>query len=293
MNSTSIDNIQDIRAIDDRTDLRIGRILHDAGKITIKDVEHILILQKDQNLRFGEAAKQLGLVTDADIQQALSQQFDYPCFPFGDGHFSNELIAAYMPFSPQVEALRALRSQLMLRWFSSDNKSIAIVGTSKGDGTSYITANLAVVFSQLGERTLLIDANLRRPRQHEIFQLPNREGITDFISGRNSMGVVQKVPDFLDLSILGAGTIPPNPQELLGRPAFNAILREVSSQFDVILVDTAPSPVTADAQIVAAKCGGALIIIRPNHTCLADSLAAKEMITSAGAEIVGAVVNQF
>lgn len=293
MSSPPVNNIQDFRTVSTRVDRRIGRILHDAGKITLKDVERILTMQKEQNLRFGEAAKQLGLITDVDIQQVLSQQFDYPCLSPGEGHFSNELIAAYMPFGPQVEALRALRSQLMLRWFSSDNKSIAIVGTCKGDGTSYVAANLAVVFSQLGERTLLIDANLRRPRQHEIFNLNNREGLTDLISGKISTSVVEKVPGFLDLSILGAGTIPPNPQELLGRPAFAHILEDFSGQFDVILIDTAPSPVTADAQTVAARCSGALMVVRLNHSRLADCATLREMITSAGAEMVGAVLNQF
>lgn len=293
MNSPPVNNVQEFKTAGPRLDRRIGKILLDARKITLEDVERILHVQKEQNIRFGDAAKQLGLITDGDIQQILSQQFDYPYMAAGQGPFGDELIAAYMPFSPAVEALRSVRSQLMLRWFDADHRSLAVVGTENGTGTSYVAANLAVVFSQLGERTLLIDANLRAPRQQDIFQLSAREGLTDVISGRVNTEVVEKVAGFYDLSVLGAGTVPPNPLELLARPAFDNVLGELAGQFDVILIDTAPGAVTVDAQPIAAKCGGALMVVRPNHTRLSDATALREMIMSAGATVIGAVVNRF
>ena len=142
----------------------VGKLLLEAGKLNAADAERVLHLQQKENLRFGEAAIKLGLINETDLHHALANQFDYAYLTPGDGHFSPDLVAAYQPFSLQVERLRALRGQLMLRWFSIGHKALAITGIHPGDGASYLAANLAVVFSQLGERTLLIDADLRRPR---------------------------------------------------------------------------------------------------------------------------------
>ena len=145
----------------------IGVILIDSGRLSADNAERILRLQKEQGKRFGDAAIELGLLTEDDIRFALSSQFDYPYLPLGDSSLSHELVAAYKPFSPVVEQLRALRSQLMLRWFdaAAQRKSLAIVSPGAGEGRSFIAANLAIVFSQQGQRTLLIDANLRTARR--------------------------------------------------------------------------------------------------------------------------------
>ncbi|MDQ6680114.1 MAG: chain length determinant protein tyrosine kinase EpsG, partial [Pseudomonadota bacterium] len=161
----------------------LGGILIDSGQLTVEDAERVLALQKEQNLRFGAAAVQLGLLTEADIQYALSRQFAYAYLRKGPGDkkpVSDELVAAYQPFSPRVEQLRAIRSQLMLRWFdkAESRQVLTVVGASRYDGRSYLAANLAVVFSQLGERTLLVDADLRSPRQHELFHLENKVGFS-------------------------------------------------------------------------------------------------------------------
>lgn len=271
----------------------IGRLLLDMGKLTPEDAERVLRLQKEQGLRFGDAAQKLGLITEADIRQVLSMQFDYPYLQPGQGSFDPELVAAYQPFSPQVEALRALRSQLMLRWFSEGYKSLALVSANSGEGCSHLAANLAVVFSQLGEHTLLVDANLREPRQHKIFNLSESRGLSDILAGRADMSVVTRVESFVDLSVLGAGTIPPNPQELLGRASFTEFMNQAIGNYDIIIVDTAPASHTSDAQSTAARCGGALLVSRLNHTRLSELAHVREQITVTGARVVGAVVNDF
>lgn len=271
----------------------IGRLLLDMGKIKPEDAERILRLQKDEGLRFGDAAQKLGLVDENDIRQALSLQFDYPYLQPGQGNFDPELVAAYQPFSAQVEGLRALRSQLMLRWFSEGYKALALVSANAGEGCSHLAANLAVVFSQLGEHTLLVDANLREPRQHKIFNLSESRGLSDILAGRADMGVITRVESFVDLSVLGAGTIPPNPQELLGRASFTDFMNQAIGSYDVIIVDTAPAAYTSDAQSTTARCGGALLVSRLNHTKLADLGLVRDQIAVTGARVVGAVVNEF
>lgn len=271
----------------------IGRLLLHLGKITPADAENILLAQQKQGLRFGDAAIKLGLITEADIRQVLALQFDYPYLQAGQGNFSTKLVAAYQPFTQQVEALRALRSQLMMRWFSEGYKSMAIVSASAEEGCSYLAANLAIVFSQLGEKTLLVDANLRTPSQHSIFKLKENRGLSDILGGRASLDIATKVESFVDLSVLGAGTLPPNPQELLSRATFTDFMNQAIAQYDVVLVDTTPAANTADAQATVARCGGALLVSKLNHTRIADLAAMRDQISLTGAQVVGAVINDF
>lgn len=275
------------------SDSSIGRLLLQLGKITSADVDKIVKTQQEKGMRFGDAALKLRMITEADIRQVLSMQFNYPYLHAGQGHYSEELVAAYQPFSPQVEALRTLRSQVMMRWISEGHKSLAIVSVHASEGSSYLAANLAIVFSQLGERTLLVDANLRNPRQHTIFNLKEKRGLSDILAGRADLSAIAKVESFVDLSVLGAGTIPPNPQELLNRAAFPDFMNHVTGQYDVVLVDTTPASLASDAQPTIARCGGAILVSRLNHTRLADVAEARDQITATGASLVGAVINNF
>ena len=193
---------------------------------------------------------------------------NYPYLQAGQGNYSDELVAAYQPFSRQVEALRALRSQLMMRWFNESNKALAIVTANAGEGGSYLAANLAVMFSQLGERTLLVDANMRDPRQHTIFNLKVNRGLSDIIARRSGLDAVNQVEFFEDLSVVTAGTIPPNPQELLNRASFTHFMNQAASQYDVVLVDTPPAITSADAQATVAQCGGALLCLLYTSRCV-------------------------
>ncbi len=271
----------------------IGRLLLQLGKITPADSDKIVHAQQELGLRFGDAAIRLGLITEADIRQVLALQFDYPYLQPGEGGFSPELVAAYEPFTQQVEALRALRGQLMLRWFAEGFKSLSIVSAFAGEGSSHLAANLAVVFSQLGEHTLLVDANLRKPRQHQIFNLQESRGLSDILAGRADISVATRVTSFVDLSVLGAGTIPPNPQELLSRSSFTDFMAQAVGIYDIVLVDTTPATLTAAAQATVARCGGALLVSRLNHTRLSNLAEARDQITVTGARVVGAVINDF
>jgi protein-tyrosine kinase len=270
----------------------IGDLLLDAGKISASDVERIIALQKQKGMRFGDAAKALGLINDDDIQKALSHQFDFPFLAASEENFSRELIAAYQPLCAQVEALRAMRGQLMLRWFIDVHKTLALVSLSRNDGRSYMAANLAIVFSQLGERTLLIDADLRHPRQHALFKIQGDYGLSDVLARRVDLTVVTRTTAFRDLSVLPAGTVPPNPGELISRGLKNC-LQELQIQFDVILIDTPSTEQGMDAQIIASLCGGALLVVRQDKTKLNDLQLLKEALQGTGSQCLGAVLTDF
>lgn len=278
-----------------RGDRSIGAILIDAGRLKIEDAERILRLQKEQDLRFGAAAIQLGLLSQADIDLALSSQFDYPYLLRGQSAVSEEIIAAYDPFTPQVEALRALRSQLMLRWFDVDpsRKALAVVSAERREGRSFLAANLAVAFSQLGEHTLLIDADMRNPFQHRFFGLDNRGGLSAVLSGRGGPDSIQRIPALRDLSVLTAGAQPPNPSELLARPLLAQLLHESAREFDVILLDTPAGADTADAQTITMRAGGALIVVRKNTSRFWRVRGIADHAVQTSATIVGTVLNDF
>lgn len=272
----------------------LGAILVDSGRLNLADVERILRVQKEQGLRFGDAALKLKLVNEQDIQHALSKQFSYSYLRPREGGFSNDLVAAYTPFSPQVEALRALRSQLMLRWFSEGHKALTIASPHAQEGRSYLTANLAVIFSQLGERTLLIDANLRNPRQHSIFNLPRGTGLTSVLSGRSAaQDVIARIPSFSDLSVLAGGPVPPNPLELLGRPEFSRLLTDSGQHYDVILIDTPAGAIYSDAMTIASRAGGALIVTRKNHSRFAAVKSLSGQLGASGVHVMGSVLNSY
>lgn len=272
---------------------RIGGILIDLGKITPEDAEKVLRLQKEKGLQFGDAAIQLGLISDADLHQVLATQYDYAYITTQDSRLSQELVAAYQPFSQQVEMLRAIRSQLMLRWFDEQRRRLAIVSPSRGEGRSYMAANLAIVFSQLGERTLLLDADMRNPRQHKLFGLDPANGLSTLLSGRTSDPVLNRISGLVDLSVMTAGPTPPNPQELAARPSFTKLLGDLAQQFDVILIDTPPGEISADAQAIAVRAGGALLLARQNHTRLRTLAALGAAVQSTGGEVVGSVLARF
>jgi len=269
----------------------VGQILVDTGKLSLADVERVLEQQRKSGGRFGDAAVMLKLVSPDELQHALARQFNYPYLRRGEGQLSAELIAAFNPYDRCVEALRMLRSQLMLRWFEVGNKSLAFVSSGGGAGRSFLVANLAVVYSQLGQRTLLIDADLRNGRQDALFKLEDDRGLATVLAGRSAEGAIRPLPQFLNLSVLPAGPKPPNPVELLSGPAFRALLEEVRDKYDVILLDTPDAGTSADAQTIAARAGGAVLVARQDVTPLQALHELEGNLLSVGAAVIGVVLN--
>jgi chain length determinant protein tyrosine kinase EpsG len=278
-----------------RNDLRIGTLLAAQGKLDRAAIEQVVKFQQARGLRFGEAALRLHLITPEDLRAALAKQYDYPYLPLNDDGFGADLAASRDARHPQAEQLRALRTQLLIRWnqLGREPRALAIVSPGSGEGRSYVSANLAVLFAQLGLRTLLIDADMRAPRQFEIFNIPDRIGLSAVLSGRASREAAVPVPAFGPLAVLPAGARPPNPQELLLRPALGAFLDLANSEYDVILLDTPPARDNADAQSVAFSAGSVLVLARTNQTRQDDAAGLVRELGDAGAVVVGTVLNSF
>jgi capsular exopolysaccharide synthesis family protein len=188
-----------------------------------------------------------------------------------------------------------LRSQITMRLFGEGEprRALAVISSDSGDGKTYCAANLAASLAQLGGRTLLVDADMRNPRVHEAFKLENRSGLSGILSGRADSHVIQQVKGVPSLFVLPVGTTPPNPLELVERPAFGLLMRELASKFDHVVVDTPAAVLGADCAVIAARCGAAVVIARKNASRLGHL---QDLVASFGGSAVklaGVVVNEF
>lgn len=277
-------------------DKRIGEILVDLRKLRKDEVERILGYQRGKALYFGDAAIQLALVEPDDIFQALACQFDYP-YVQGKKTFSEGLVTVYDPPGEQAEIFRSIRSQLLIRWLGPMQKTLAIVSPDRNEGRSYVAANLAVVFSQMGRSTLLIDADLRAPKQHIIFDFTCRIGLSTMLTGRIRREDLERIsnpiPYFRNLSVLGGGAVPPNSVELLSIGTFPLMLEELKKYFDVIIIDTPPAKHHSDLLPIASAAGSALMVVRRHYTKLADVKNLESTLKETDVNVAGSVLNQF
>ncbi len=271
----------------------IGSILVEQGRLTIAEVEEIEAFAKSQGIRFGDAALRLQRLNQVDIDLAIAQQFNYPILPRGaPGGVANEVIAAYQPQSPSLEPLRDLRSQLILRWFNgATRKVLAITSPGRREGRSWIAANLATMFAQLGERTLLIDGDMRHPRQHELFNIDNSVGLSALLTGRAGREIVHRVHPQLRLFVLASGILPPNPQELLEREVFDVVLNHFADQFTLVIIDTPAASEYADANILAAHAGAAIAVARRKHTRQVAFDQNLQNLSQTGVKLIGTVIS--
>lgn len=278
-----------------RPDNRIGTILRAHHTLDSGDIERIVEMQDSKGLRFGEAAVRLGLITVRDLRRALAQQYDLPHLLPENDRSDSELVVAFDPFNRCAEQMRALRTQLMIQWSTErpGSRTLAIVSPERRDGRSYVAANLAVAFAQLGSRTLLVDADLRRPRQQRVFGVPDSVGLSSVLTQRAGRDAIVPIREFGQLSLLPAGAPPPNPAELLSGQAFHRLIEELKEEFDVILFDTSAAGSCSDAQTVAFRAGSAMLLARKDRTRLADTTRLVRQLELAGSQLVGTVCNAY
>ncbi len=283
---------EDGTAVADRS---IGSIIAETRHLTAEQVEKVLHYQREKGIRFGEAAIALGYASTDDVLFALSQQFHYPYAAEDQRKANPELVALNQPFGVQAESFRAIRSQIMMRLFNEgqDRRAIAVVSPESGDGKTFFSANLAVTLAQLGGRTLLVDADMRGPRQHQVFGLSNNAGLSGILSGRAESKVIQQVPGVPSLFVLPVGITPPNPLELVERPAFGLLIRELLSKFDHVVVDTPAAKYGSDCAVIAARCGAALVVARQNKSSVNNLEELVSNLAETPATLAGVIFNEF
>jgi protein-tyrosine kinase len=271
----------------------IGAVLLEAGLLTQDQVERVLEHAAQKRMPFGEAAVALGLLSRSQLEQALGYQFDYPVVVGNTAvALSREVVVAFDAHDPVIDDLREVRNEIQLRWLngSSGRRAIAILSSQSGDGRSFVASNLAVTFAQGGARTLLIDADMRGGRLHELFGAGNAGGLAAFLSGRVALPSIHAAPGIRNLALIASGGAAPNAGDLLARPAFQALLEHCERQFDVVIVDTPAASEGPDAKVTAAQCGGAVVVVRQDHTPLDTVSQLVKGLKSATVTVVGTVL---
>lgn len=272
----------------------IGAILIADGRLKPADAERVLEAQRKSRLPFGETGIRLGVLNTEDVQFALAKQFSLTRLPAGDASIDPAVVAAFRPAHPLVEQVRHLRGQLMLRWLNSEvgTKAVALVGVHEGVGCSFVAANLAVVFAQLGQRVLLIDADLQRPHQHQLFKIPNRAGLSTLLAGRAGDEVLHPIPTLPGLTVLPAGPKPPNTDDLLSRPEFGTRLEAFAGNFDAILVDAPAWSEGAGTRMLVARTRSAVLVARTGRTAASDAMRMAADLAAANVLALGVVFNR-
>lgn len=202
------------------------------------------------------------------------------------------LITLTDPRSAAAEAYRSLYINLS---FSSQEKPLRrlLISAAGPEGSnSLVLANLAVVAAQMGQRVLVVDADLRQPQQHELFGLRNERGLTTLVAGKEAAAAaLQAATGIEGLGVLTSGPLPTSPSQVLANRRFDELLAELAEQVDLILLDAPPITAVADASVLAAKADGVLLVLNAGQSKRDEARQAKETLEKINAHVVGVVLN--
>lgn len=273
----------------------IGNILVSAGRLTPEAAEQIHRTQRDNNILFGETGVSLGLISREDLEYAIARQFEYSVLKKGDSAISDDLVSAYDPYGGKAEAFRELRTHLLLRWIETETqpKTLSVLSTQRGEGRSYVASNLAVSFSQLGLKTLLLDADLRHSHSHHHFGISGRRGLSTILQGKGDPGFIVQIPEIRNLSVLPAGPHAPNPQELLSQARFPDLLNELAAHFDLVVLDTPAALLYSDAVAIATRTSASIAVARQGYSKVEQLRQLKESMSRTGGNLLGSVLLDF
>jgi protein-tyrosine kinase len=271
-------------------------------------------LMQRSSLSFVEAAERLGLVTQEQVAETLvvsqGESTANPSFIesairkiasnrqviLAQGEYVKpgpQLILAHDPDNPRSEKIRALRTEILLLSEAAVGAiTLAIVSSGPVEGRSQLAAELAISFSQLGRRTLLIDADMRQPKQQMLFGSTNTMGLSEAIS-HNQKPWLHAVEGLPQLSLLTSGSIPQNPLDLLSDGRFAKLLQDFRRSYEFVILDTPPIREYADGLAVATLAGKALVLSRGQHSSFQETRELMRRLATTQSQILGAVINHF
>lgn len=207
--------------------------------------------------------------------------------------YLNSLIVHTNPKSPAAESYRVLRTNIQYASVDKPVKTILVTSCGPGEGKTTTVANLAIAFVQSGSRVLLLDADLRKPRVHKVFHIPNSTGLTSILAHQVDYKefLFQSVLD--NLYILASGPIPPNPSELLASNAMKRFIETLKNDFDIVLIDAPPVGVVTDSAILSTIADGTILVVSSGKVEVEAAQRSKQLLEKVNANILGVVLNKI
>jgi tyrosine-protein kinase Etk/Wzc len=202
------------------------------------------------------------------------------------------LLAVNDPADLATEALRSLRTSLHFARLEAKNNLLMISGSSPDAGKTFVSANLAAVIAQAGQKVLLIDADMRKGSQHKVLGGQAENGLSELIAGQIDLARAVRSVEGLDkLHFIARGKVPPNPSELLMNAGFTAFLQQVLPLYDLVIIDTPPILAVTDAAVIGHHAGTALLVVRFGMNQAREVALAKQRFEQNGVQIKGAIFN--
>ncbi|WP_318152634.1 CpsD/CapB family tyrosine-protein kinase [Paenibacillus terricola] len=201
------------------------------------------------------------------------------------------IIAEVNPMSPISEAYRKLRTNLKYSESEKALKVLMVTSAGAKEGKSTTAVNLAAVYAQAGQRVLLLDCDMRKPTVHQTFALSNRNGLSQVLSGQAEWGDAVQSTRIKNVHALTSGPVPPNPSELLDATRMDRLLEQLREHYDIVLIDTPPVLAVSDAQIMATRCDGVLLVVNARGAKRRETIKAREALLLVKAKIVGVALN--
>ena len=248
----------------------------------------------DSSVKSVETLEKKGLTILGIIPDMNTDKIDKPAGKPSKGgdKFRRRLITHENPKSPISESYRALRTNVSYSNVDKEIKSLLISSPQPGEGKSTTTANLAIAYAQLGKKTLLIDADLRKSVQHNVFNVNRGSGLTEFLVDevKDIEFVIQRT-EIPNLHILSAGRVPPNPSELLGSDKMNNLVQKLESMFDMVLLDSPPIIAVTDASMISKEIDAVAVVIKTGQTEKSAVDRSLEVLKNVRAPLIGVIMN--
>lgn len=296
------------------TDPEGTQVLIEQHGLSMEDVRKIREAMEQTGNNFADSATRLGLLK---VQESLTE----PVSPAGDPSGAlgvieialqrvstsraivprqgaelaacKELEPAFLSFHPRNEKVRALRTELLLLTDSTRQANVVtLLSADPGEGRSQLAAELAISFAQLGRRTLLVDADLRHPRLHQLFGDDNQSGLADALE-ESTKPLLHPIRGLPQLFLCKAGPVSRNPLELLSDGGFGRTLQDWRRAYEFIVIDTPPLAQFADALAIASVTGSVLLVTRTRHSTFRHTRQLLQRLESARSRVLGAVMQDF
>jgi capsular exopolysaccharide synthesis family protein len=248
---------------------------------SIEDVERhtgLRILGSIPEIKTSEKVKSRRKTRDVSPEREVKQ-------------IASRMVTHFEPKSPVSEAYRTFRTNIQFARFEHPLKTLLVTSAGPGEGKSTTVANLAITMAQMGTKTLLVDADLRRPVLHSIFEQEKNLGLTNVLLGNTHVDDAIHELGVKNLSLLCCGTLPPNPSELLGSEAMKKLVEQLKEKYDIILFDSPPVVAVTDAAVLSAQIDGVILVISSGETTRNAEIRAKTLLNNVRAQILGAVLN--